>query len=154
MRTLYIFLFINVISVLSYSQELNFNDMIYLHTNRQDMDKCDSYLEKKNFIFFTISDKKYHFRQKNINTKIYAAEIWIGTESLTLTSYYRQTYDYYRQIALNNGFKLEKSGDDGIGNLRFIYINDKYYLALIQVPLKDDQVKVAYMIYLSSLAKK
>lgn len=147
MKTFYIFLFLMAFSVQTYSQELNFNDLIYLYTNRLDLDKCDTYLAKKNFVYNEYKDETYLFSYNKTSPKLAQAFFFLGKGYVNLQSVKRQTFDYYKNIASSYNIPLTDSGADKLGNLFFVYMNDKYYFDLSQGMSEAGSGNTIYLIY-------
>ncbi len=149
MKMIYIVCLIIIGSFNALSQELNFNDLIFLYKNRSYLDKCDPYLAKKNFVFYGGNTICSEYIQKNSKNEVYAPHVQICDNSIYLATFERATFDYYTNIATQYGMKLTESGVNHSGHLQFTYISDKYYLGLTQIPVKGEYGKIDYMIWLS-----
>lgn len=147
MKIVYIFCLLIIGSFNTVAQELNFNDLIYLYTNRLDLDKCDTYLARKNFVYFEYRDETYLFSYNKTSPKLAQAFIFLGTRFVILQSVKRQTFDYYKNVASSYNIPLIDSGTDKLGSLFFTYMNDKYYFSLSQGMDEAGTGNTSYMIY-------
>lgn len=149
MKRLYTLLLLLTFSIPVLSQELNFNDLVYLYTNIDDLDKCDSYLAKKNFIFMEKSDESLIFSYKRGKNKKAEAFIFINRATIVLQSNKRTTFDYYKQMVKTLGLKLSNSGTTEQGALYFDYYSQKYFVLLTQVLDPVDSEATLYLINFS-----
>lgn len=147
MKIVYIFCLIIIGSFNAVAQELNFNDLIYLYTNSLDLDKCDTYLAKKNFTYLEYKEGRYVFTQNRKQNKTADAFVTLRTTSVSLQSSKRTTYDYFKQIAATYKLKMTKNGADDLGNMVITYESEKYYLSLSQGLDEGGSGKTYYLIF-------
>lgn len=131
----------------TFSQELNFNDMIYIFTNREDLDKSDSYLVKKKFEYLEYKNGYYVFTFNRGINKNAEAFVYISTENIALQTIKRTTFDYYKQIAATYKLKLTENGADEMGNMVLTYQNEKFYLSLTQGLDEGGSGRTSYLIF-------
>lgn len=132
MKPLYTFLFLACFTIPVLSQELNFNDLIYLYNNRLDLAKCDTYLSKRNFTYLEYADNIYTFTFKRLSEKTAEAFLFLSTKYVMLQSVKRSTFDYFKEITSSYGLFLDGTGILENGALNFTYRSKEYYLSLSQ----------------------
>lgn len=146
MKTLNIFLFVLMFSVLSYSQELKFEDMIYLHKNRHNFDKCTIYLANYDYVYMETNYEYKVFSLDGIKGEKSKSFFTIDKNNVELMSPQKSTFDYYRQVTEDYKMELKNSGFYKDGSSWFDYTNDKYVIILTQVPISKNSSKYYYRI--------
>lgn len=129
----------------SFSQELNFEDLVYLYTNRLDLEKCDSYLAKKNFVYDMKTEDAYWFAFERNKAKKSQALIALFPDRVHFISLKRTTFDYYKQMAKNYAIKLIDSGEHN-GFMFFEYDSAKYWMYLGQGTDTDNLNQMVYFV--------
>ncbi len=132
MKTLYIFLFLNVFSVLSYSQELNLNDVIYLYENRDDFKKCRSYLSNIKFKYIDGDESEgYVFSYNQINKWESKAIVTIKKDEIFFETVTRLTLEYLGDNLNKEG--IVATGMDSLGDASYWSFHDgKHSILLLQ----------------------
>lgn len=138
-RTLVIISFLMIISNSGYSQWLNFNDLKYIYSN--DIESVDSYLTKKGFEFLNRDESKnefgkthesttWYFKGKGRNNTTFIAKS-CDSPKCGISWYQLPNLKIYTQIRdsiKKQGFKLQNTNLNELGDFEYIYSNREYQI--------------------------
>lgn len=144
MKIVYIFCLLIIGSFNTVAQELNFEDLIYLYSNIENIEKNHSDLSQRNF-YYDCSYGDMHIYTLNgipyLRSKTY---VFTMGGLVNLVSRKEDTFNYYKNIASALELKLNDSTTRMMDGIELEYSNKKYIMKLIKDCVKVTRGKCEY----------
>ena len=136
MKKIYFLCFVIFGSLNLLSQELNFDDLIYIQSNRENTAKNNNYLSKRNFYYDSSYGDMHVYTLNGIPYLRSQTYVFTMDVLVSLVSRKESTFNYYENIASSLELKLTNNTDRSMGGIELSYSNIKYSLTLIKDCIK------------------